>query len=362
MKEEVIGMAVMTVTGRVSSKELGIVLPHEHAFIDLRGNVPEPDEISRKRQAQEQVSLTNIGKLMRNPYAVLDNAVIDDERVVSDELLKFKRAGGKTFVDLTLREIGRDPGQLAGLSRELDLHIVAGCGYYIDSLHPAGMDDKTVDGIVDELLTEIRIGIDDTGVKAGVIGEIGTSAMITPNERKALIASAIAQKETGLGLHVHTDLWARRGLEAIGILTEHGAAADKICINHIDVDIHMDYIRKLLHAGAYVEFDNFGKEFYADKRDRSVLRGLFARDIERVRAIKQLIDEGFLSQILISNDVCLKTCLHRYGGWGYDHVITNIVPMMEDEGITPEQIAALMRRNPASFLDDGTDDEARGVS
>jgi phosphotriesterase-related protein len=155
---------------------------------------------------------------------------------------------------------------------------------------------------------------------------------------------------------VHTDLWARKGFEVIEILTKHGAAVNKICINHIDVDIHMDYIRGLLNAGAYVEFDNFGKEFYADKRDRSVLRGLFARDIERVRAIKLLVDEGFLTQILISNDVCLKTCLHRYGGWGYDHVITNIVPMMEDEGITPEQIAILMCGNPAAFLDSGTDD------
>ncbi|MFD0717337.1 hypothetical protein [Paenibacillus sp. GCM10027626] len=53
----------------------------------------------------------------------------------------------------------------------------------------------------------------------------------------------------------------------------------------------------LLHQGVYIEFDNFGKEFYADRRHRSVLQGLFARDIERVRAIKELIDCCFLSRI-----------------------------------------------------------------
>jgi phosphotriesterase-related protein len=345
----------MTVTGSVRADSLGWVLPHEHAFIDLRSLVPAVSEISRKKLAREQVDLTNIGKLMRNPYAVLDNAVIDDESVVRDELLKFKKAGGTTFVDLTLRDIGRDPALLAGLSRELDIKIVAGCGYYINKSHPSDMDGKTIEGIAEEILSEIKYGMDGTDIKAGVIGEIGTSEIIYPNEKKTLIASAIVQKETGLGLHVHTDLYATNGYEVVNILTEHGAAAEKICINHIDVDIKMDYLKDILNLGVYVEFDNFGKEFYADKRDRSVLRGLFARDIERVRAIKQLIDWGFLSKILISNDVCLKTCLHRYGGWGYDHVLTNIIPMMEDEGITSEQIKTLMCRNPAEFLDDGKD-------
>ncbi|MDF2726409.1 MAG: aryldialkylphosphatase, partial [Paenibacillus sp.] len=120
-----------------------------------------------------------------------------------------------------------------------------------------------------------------------------------------------------------------------------------------DVDLKMNYMKDLLDKGVYIEFDNFGKEFYSDRRHRSVLKGIFARDIDRVRAIKHLIDCGYLSRLLVSNDVCLKTCLHRYGGWGYDHMLTNIVPMMEDEGISPEQIKTLMCDNPAAFLDNG---------
>ncbi|MFC5407179.1 phosphotriesterase family protein [Cohnella soli] len=344
-------MSVMTVTGKVNADSLGLVLPHEHAYIDLRNLVPAPHTISGKVLAQQKVALSNMGELQRNPYAVLDNAVIDEEKIVEFELLEFKKAGGKTFVDLTLRDIGRDPVLLARLSRLLDIHIIAGCGYYINKSHPPDMDDKTIESIAEEIFNEIKYGIDGTNIKAGVIGEIGTSEIIYPNERKTLIAAATVQQETGLGLHVHTDLWATNGNEVVKILTEHGAAAGKICINHVDVDIKMDYIKSLLHQGVYVEFDNFGKEFYADKRHKSVLKGLFARDIERVRAIKELIDYGFLSRILLSNDVCLKTCLHSYGGWGYDHVITNIVPMMVDEGISLEHIHTLMCGNPAEFLD-----------
>ena len=67
--------------------------------------------------------------------------------------------------------------------------------------------------------------------------------------------------------------------------------------------------------------------------------------------MKLLIDGGYLSNILISCDVCLKTLLHRYGGWGYDHILTNIVPMMQDEGITEKQVVTLLRENPKRFLD-----------
>jgi len=344
-------MSVMTVTGKVRADSLGLVLPHEHAFIDLRALVPAPKTTSGKVLAQEQVSLTNLGKLHRNPYAVLDNAVLDNESIMTSELLEFKKAGGKTFVDLTLRDIGRDPLLLARLSRATDINIIAGCGYYIHASHPPDMDDKTIDEITAEILGEINDGIDGTDIKAGVIGEIGTSEIIYPNEKKTLIAAAAAQQESGLGIHVHTDLWATNGYEVIKILTEHGAPVNKICINHIDVDLKLDYMKALLHQGVYIEFDNFGKEFYADRRHKSVLKGLFARDIERVRAIKELIADGYLSQILISNDVCLKTCLHRYGGWGYDHMLTNIIPMMEDEGLSKAQINVLMCDNPAVFLD-----------
>lgn len=344
-------MGVTTVTGRIAADSLGYVLPHEHLFIELRKLVPEPVGIANRKLLQEKVSLGNFGLLLRNPYAVLDNAVLDEEDVARDELLAFKKAGGGTLVDLTLRDIGRDPALLAGLSRETGVPIVAGCGYYIHASHPPHMDRLTVEQIAEEIHRDVTCGMEGTRIRAGVIGEIGTSATIHPNEKKTLIAAAMVQQQTGLGLHVHTDLWARQGLEVIRILTEHGAAADKICINHIDVDIHLDYLKALMDKGAYIEFDNFGKEFNADRRHRSVLRGLFARDAERVRTIRELVDQGYIRQILASNDVCLKMGLHRYGGWGYDHLLTNVIPMMEDAGLAPKQIHTILCDNPAAFLD-----------
>jgi phosphotriesterase-related protein len=47
----------------------------------------------------------------------------------------------------------------------------------------------------------------------------------------------------------------------------------------------------------------------------------------------------------------LKTLLHSYGGWGYDHILSNIIPMMKDEGISVEDIDVLIKENPKKFLD-----------
>lgn len=344
-------MSVMTVQGKLDADRLGIVSPHEHVLIDIRNQFTPFASASRRALSEERVSLSNLDVLSRNPYAVRDNLVLDDVAVAEQELLRFKRAGGDTVVDATSIGIGRDPEALLGISRATGVNIIAGCGYYTADTHPAGMDEKTVAQIRDEILTELTVGMDGTRIKAGVIGEIGTSAEILPGEHKNLLAAAEAQRETGVGVIVHTYPWSRCGLTAVSTLTGEGVPPHKVSINHVDVEIDLDYCKRLCDAGAFIEFDNFGKEYFIDRRDRGFAGGVFARDIERVRAVKALVDAGYLSNLLLACDVCLKTGLHRYGGWGYDHVLAHIVPMLLDEGLTDPQIDVLLRENPRRFLD-----------
>ena len=344
-------MSVMTVCGPLPGNALGVISPHEHIFIDIRNQFSEFTAATRRAISEQPVQMSNLDALSRNPYAVKDNLVLADLAVAEDEVLRFKRAGGDTIVDATSIGIGRDPEALRSVARDTGLNIVAGCGYYTGDTHPRDMDSRTVEQIKQEMLTDIRTGIDGTRIRAGVIGEIGASVEITPNERKALIAAAEVQAETGLGMHIHTYPWGTQGLVALEIARQHGAHLDKIVIDHVDVEFHMDYILELLRTGAFVEFDNFGKEYFIERRFRGFAGGVFARDIERVVVLKQLVEEGYLRQLLITNDVCLKTLLHKYGGRGYDHVLTDVVPMLLDEGITPEQIDVLLKDNPRRFLD-----------
>ena len=344
-------MSVMSVNGPLAADSLGVVSPHEHLLIDIRNQFTEFIGIARRARSEGKVCLENMDALSRNPYAVKDNLVMDDVALAAQELMRFKQAGGDTVVDATLTSIGRDPDALRDLSRATGVNIIAGCGYYTADTHPADMALRTVAEIRQEILDNLRRGMDATLIRAGVIGEIGTSAVIQPGEKKVLEAAAEAQVETGVGVIVHTYPWGQRGLEAAETLCRKGVPPQKVSINHIDVEIDLDYCRQLLREGVFIEFDDFGKEYFIDRRDRGFAGGVFARDIERVLAIKTLLNEGYTDQILIACDICLKTLLHRYGGWGYDHILTHIVPMMLDEGIAAEQIDTLLRANPRRFLD-----------
>ena len=66
--------------------------------------------------------------------------------------------------------------------------------------------------------------------------------------------------------------------------------------------------------------------------------------------LRRLVDEGWGRQILIANDVCLKASLHKYGGWSYDHIFENIIPMMRYMDFSEEEIRMIADENPLRFL------------
>ena len=111
-----------------------------------------------------------------DPYAVKDNLVLDDICLAEEELKRFKRAGGNTIVDATLSGIGRDPEALGSISHGTGLNIVMGCGYYTADNHPPTLATKSAADIRDEMIDDLREGVEGTRIRAGVIGEIGTSA------------------------------------------------------------------------------------------------------------------------------------------------------------------------------------------
>lgn len=351
-------MAIITVRGPIKKEEAGIVLPHEHIFIDLTNQYRQFPEATKNSWSYAKVGLNNLDILSRNPLALRDNLIIDDIDCAEREVLEFKRAGGGTIVDVSSRGLGRDPVALRGVSQSVGVNLIAGSSYYYHDTHPEDMSEKTAEEIRDEIIEEITVGIDDTGVRAGVIGEIGISEKMHSDEAKVLIGAAQAQAQTGLGMHVHIFPWNPEGfplgLEALEILAGNGALLEKVAINHVDVamDFSVEYIKQIISKyNTFVEFDNFGHEFYVDKRSRKFLPGPFATDVERIKGILQLLDRGYIQNILISSDICHKSLLHRYGGWGYDHVLTNVIPMLREHGLNSEQIRTIVEDNPQRFLD-----------
>src|SRR5690606_22378632 len=132
-------MSVQTVTGVIEAADMGMTLPHEHMFIDLRNQFTPFDDEEKDAISRQQVNINNLGRLRLNPYAIQDNLVLDDMEVAVKETLLFKGAGGETIVDCTSVGIKRQPEKLKELSLRTGVNIIAGSGYYTQDTHPPEM-------------------------------------------------------------------------------------------------------------------------------------------------------------------------------------------------------------------------------
>src|SRR5262249_50423862 len=197
------GGQIQTVLGAVAQDAIGITLPHEHLLIDFTVMFAEPATAADKARAREPVSLANLGWIRQNFNVNLDNLQLQDEQVAQDEILLFKEAGGRTLVDPTPATNRRDPRALARLPRATRPNPAVAGGYYVAASHPGDLDRRTVDDLAREMIADLTAGVGDTGIRAGLIGEIGTTYPWTDNEQKVLRAAVIAQRETGAPLMVH---------------------------------------------------------------------------------------------------------------------------------------------------------------
>ena len=252
---------VQTVLGLVPPESLGPTTTHEHLLIDFEVMFTAPSEASQRHKAFLPVTLENLSWIGYDPFRNLDNCRLLDEEAAVSEALRYKKAGGATMVDATTIGIGRDPLALARISRVTGLNIVMGAGYYVAAAHPEGMDGKTDSDIAEQMVADITAGVGDTGVKAGIIGELGCSWPMTENERKVLRAGAQAQRETGAAVLIHPGRSKAAPFEIIDVLAEAGADITRVIVSHLERTIAgPDAFIELARTGCCLEFDLFGWE------------------------------------------------------------------------------------------------------
>lgn len=347
-KSNIAGKA-QTVLGLIDGGQLGITLPHEHLFIDLRFRMVEPTDPGETKLAHQKINLENLWYSRYNRFSNADNMVFDDEEMAICEAMYFKDAGGSTIVDVTSNNIGRNPAALANVSKATGLNIVMGTGYYIGASFTPEMkvDSKTESDIAGEFIRDIEAGVGGTGIKAGIIGEIGMSWPIMEGERKALRAAGIAQQEIGAAINVHPGIYADAPFACIKILEEVGADLNRVVVSHVERSFPI-FDRaartRLADKGCYLEIDLFGTDGISF--DYRMFPYDVPNDTIRINIIRELIEDGFLNQILISQDVCFKVMFRNYGGGGYSHIIKFIVPRMRAKGMSEEQINTIMIENP----------------
>jgi phosphotriesterase-related protein len=193
---------------------------------------------------------------------------------------------------------------------------------------------------------DLTVGVADTGVRAGIVGAVGTDGNpLTANEVKVIRASAQASRLTGAALSVHTG--AARGINEqsgiLDLLQAEGADLNRVIIGQCDYLANdLPILERLLDRGAYVQFDGLSE--FSPMLRRPVT------DAHVARGIVQLIKKGYLKRILLSQGVDGKIALKAYGGRGYSSVLELFVPHLKRLGVTADQIETILIGNPKTVL------------
>ncbi len=302
------GPEIITVNGLIPPEALGITQTHEHLWLNAYDHYKS--------------------------YGI----VFEDLDTMVAEVGEYSRQGGRSIVEVTTEEIGRDPAMLREISRRTGVNVIMGSGWYREFGFPSKVQEKTSKELAEIIVEEIEVGVAGTGIRAGVIGELGTgTGHILPAEERVFRAAASAQQKTGVAITTHTTRWGTLALEQIELLADAGADLTKVIIGHLGDRIGVRHLLPIAEKGVYVEVDNIG---YLDYQPEWV----------RADNVAALVSEGFVKQILLSQDICMLSHLKYQGGPGYGYLLETFLPLLRQRGVSEENIHLMLVENPARAL------------
>ncbi len=313
--------SVETVRGPVDLDHLGRVLMHEHIFV------------------LDTEALANFGHVWGPSYWNEERGIAD----AAEKLRAVRAAGIETIVDPTVIGIGRDIRRIKRLNEHVDTNIIVATGIFVFMEMRQFFRYRSVKGLAELFVREIREGIDDTGVKAAFLKCAVEEYGLVGDVPKLLNAVAAASLETGAPIMVHTNAAGRTGLLALETFVAEGVDPTKLVLAHSGDSDDLDYLKALADQGAALGFDRFGGEHRISDR-------------RRIETLAALVAAGYADRIHISHDAaCFLDFPVGDEQWSgllldYMHIPTTILPALSKAGVTQEQIDLMMVENPKRFF------------
>jgi phosphotriesterase-related protein len=320
---------IETVLGPIEADRLGPTSMHEHLLSDASGlGIPEdPDGPER-------------------------DVVLDDAESASEELGRAAVAwrvlplagAGPLVVDPTVWGFGGPDPRLAEVSRATGVAIVAGVGAYVPRTRPEWLTALDEDGLAELFRSALADHLPGCEFRAGIVGMLSPGFPLDDADTRLLRAGARVAAETGSAAIVRLDPRRWDGLDVLAVTTDAGLAPERVVFSNVDGYARdLDALRELAAAGATLKWC-FGYE--APPRPGLAT----ATDAERADAIAALLAQGHQRQVLACG-VWTKAALHAHGGWGYDHLPVDVLPMLRDRGLTDADLASLLVAEPRRLLD-----------
>ena len=338
------GKRYYTTAGPLKKHEVGNVLAHHHMFVEL-GAVPP---VAYRDATPEKV------------YDVIGPWVEDA-----------KALGIGVFVEFTPEGVGRRPDIVKYVADRAGLPTMLVTGIYREPFMPAWVFDASVEEIAAFMTKELRVGVEDTGVPAGIIKLSQNDTGMTLTERKVLQAACRVARRTGAAIASHitagpTALSVMDALETFGcpqhrvrFIWVHAhataaAAGARLEGDRTGADPGIEYLLEAAERGAYVSLDGIGSRYWGP--------ALGGYDVN-ISWIRQLVDAGHARRIIIGADTGwydpgfppgFEIVLGDDGRWhpagtlmqDYRSIPAEFVPAMRAAGFSERLIRTLMHSNP----------------
>jgi phosphotriesterase-related protein len=297
---------LITTLGPKQADELGMILPHEHVFVDLRTS-DQP----------------GYGKA--DPDDVI--------RLMAPEIEKAKAVGVTAIVECSTGGVGRRADIDKAVSEATNFPLVVPTGIYREPWVPDWAHAASEDKLVDWMLSELQGEIENSGVQAAWIKLSAGDEGITESETKILRAAARAGAATNAIIGSHT-VNARVVRDQLDIVQEAGYSPERFIWIHTqhepDVEVHLEMLRR----GCWVEYDAIGREGPGDERF--------------IQWIKRIDDAGYGDKLLLSHDLGWYDPAQPGGGnpRPYTYLAEQFIPKLRASGFDDAKVRQLTHANP----------------
>ena len=317
---------VNSVLGPIDSSQLGFTLTHEHIAFSPAGF---------KQTYPQMLNLDRV------------------ESVAIEQLTRARNDGVETIVDCTTMDLGRDIALIERVSRRSGVKIISSTGSHLYipfafmNMMFRWVPPMSPDDIASLWVREIEEGIEETGIKAGII-KVATNDPIRDPEELMLRAAARTHHRTGALITTHTPPTSRIGEEQIRILREENVDLSKVYIGHVNSTLDSDYHKKMMDLGVWLGMDHF---FPAGSPGTPSWQA-------RTAFIKDLVLAGYEDQIMLSHDWNVMAVAsvepednRDVHSDGYSWISRSVIPLMRDLGVSETATNKLMVENPRRFFD-----------
>lgn len=293
-----------TTLGPKRKSELGMILPHEHVFVDLR----TPDQPG---------------------YAEAE--IEDVVRLMAPEIERIKRLGVTALVECSTGGVGRRADIDLAVSLATDFPIVVPTGNYREPWIPEWVRHASEQEMEAWMLRELTVQIGETGFQAGWIKLSAGDDGMTALETKILRAAARAAAQTDAVIGSHT-IRGRVVMDQLDIIEAEGYRADRFISIHTQEEKDFAYNVAVAERGAWIEYDHVGR----------------AGDDEVAELVIKALEVGCGDRLLLSHDRGWFDPALPMGGTPkpYTHLSTVLLPELKRRGVDDATLIGLTHDNP----------------